>query len=296
MATDVREQIKTVEEIRNATTFSYSPVVMALKNQVRYSAQDADQHKFATFDVLTDSIRAEILTTEQTEKANIKGRTSTRVFNIYLAGAKAIVSYNNKYVNLQKQNDKVIRGYSQLFDRWALGGDRGNNGLLVSSDPNYITEESVELPAANNGDNWNQVEALSGIFTELIMRIDATTGDNEILVYTYGDQLSRLLASITKNNETVVRTLMEQKFTDKTVRFISVPKLVLPAALADQNGIVVVSQNLTTLEMCQAPTVKSNGQNDEDEYYWANYIVGSVQVSPDEEGAIIKQPLTFAAA
>lgn len=295
MATDIRDQIKTVEEIQRDTVFSYSPVIMAIKNKAEYSARDADQHKFAKFDVVKDSIRAEILTTEQTEKANIKGRSSTRVFNIYLAGAKAIVSFNNKNVDLQRQNDKVIRGYSQLFDRWGLGGDRGNNGLLVSSDPNYITEESIELPAAADGDNWNQVEALSGIFTDLIMRIDATTGDNEILVYTYGDQLQRLLASITKNNETVVRTLMEQKFTDKTVRFISVPKIVLPAELADQNGIVVVSQNLTTLEMCQAPAVKSNGQNDEDEYYWANYVVGSVQIAPDEEGAIIKQPLTFAA-
>ena len=34
--------------------------------------------------------------------------------------------------------------------------------------------------------------------------------------------------------------------------------------------------------------------NEEDEYYYANYVTGSVQVTPDLEGAIIKQPITFA--
>ena len=87
---------------------------------------------------------------------------------------------------------------------------------------------------------------------------------------------------------------MEDKFTNRTVRFVEVPSLVLPSSLASANGIVVVSQNSAVLEMCQEPDVRSNGTNDEDEYYWANYVVGSVQVSAEDEGGIIAQPLTFA--
>lgn len=293
MATDFREQVKTVEEYRDATTFLYTPVIMALKNINRYDAKDADMKKFNTFDVEKDSIKAEILTTEQTEKHAIKGKTSERVFNIYLGGAKAKVSFLNKNVNLQKSHDKVIRGYAQIFDRWALGGDRGNNGLLVSSDPNRITETSVQIPQAS-GTGWNQIKALGDVFTQLILDVDKYTGDRDLVVYYYGENLIKLLKSITESNETVVQKLMEDKFTNRTVRFVEIPSLVLPSSLASANGIVVVSQNSAVLEMCQEPDVRSNGTNDEDEYYWANYVVGSVQVSAEEEGGIIAQPLTFA--
>lgn len=293
MATDFREQVKTVEEFRDATSFLYTPVIMALKNVNRYDAKDADMKKFNTFDVEKDSIKAEILTTEQTEKHAIKGKTSERVFNIYLGGAKAKVSFLSKNVNLQKSHDKVIRGYSQIFDRWALGGDRGNNGLLVSSDPNRITETSVTIPAPT-GTGWNQIKALGDVFTQLILDVDKYTGDRDLVVYYYGESLIKLLKSITESNETVVQKLMEDKFTNRTVRFVEVPSLVLPSSLASANGIVVVSQNSAVLEMCQEPDVRSNGTNDEDEYYWANYVVGSVQVSAEDEGGIIAQPLTFA--
>lgn len=293
MATDFREQVKTVEEFRDATTFLYTPVAMALKNKIRYDAKDADVKKFTTFDVEKDSIKAEILTTEQTEKHAIKGKTSDRVFNIYLGGAKAIVSMLNKHVNLQKSHDKVIKGYLQIWDKWALGGDRGNNGLLVSSDPNRIALTSHEIPASS-GTGWNQIKDLGDVFTNLALQVDKYTGDRELVVYVYGEALITLLKSITESNETVVQKLMEEKFADKDVRFVLVPSLVLPASLASANGIVVVSQNSAVLEMCQEPDVRSNGTNDEDDYYWANYTVGSVQVSAEDEGGIIAQPITFA--
>jgi hypothetical protein len=295
MATDFREQVKTVEEFRDATTFLYTPVIMALKNKARYDAQDADVRKFATFDVEKDSIKAEILTTEQTEKHAIKGKTSDRVFNIYLGGAKAMVSFLNKHVNLQKSHDKVIREYLKIWDKWGLGGDRGNNGLLVSSDPNRITLSSHQIPAIpSGGTGWNQIKDLGDVFTNLALKVDQYTGDRELVVYVYGESLITLLKSITESNETVVQSLMEQKFSDKDVRFVLVPSMVLPASLASANGIVVVSQNSTVLEMCQEPDVRSNGTNDEDDYYWANYTVGSVQVSAEDEGGIIAQPITFA--
>ena len=135
---------------------------------------------------------------------------------------------------------------------------------------------------------------MGDVFTKLILDVDKYTGDRDLVVYYYGESLITLLKSITESNETVVQKLMEDKFTNREVRFVEVPSLVLPASLASSNGIVVVSQNSAVLEMCQEPDVRSNGTNDEDEYYWANYVVGSVQVSAEDEGGIIAQPLTFA--
>lgn len=299
MATDFREPVKTVEEIRESTVFSYSPVIMAIKNKRKYDPKEADQRKFQQFDVEKDSIRAEILTAEQTERAHIKGSIGEHIFNVYLAGAKAVISFYNKFTNQVRANNKVIREYLRIFDRWGLGGNRGNNGLLVSTDPNYVTNESVEIPAvpaAANGDVWNQVQALNNVFTSLLLQVDATTADNDLLVYVYGDKLNTLMASITKEGQAVVGRLMEEKFAGKTVTFIKIPKAVMPTSMADDNGIVVVSNNLSVLEYAQEPTVKSSGENDENEYYWYNYVLGSVQVTPEELGAIIKQPLAFVAA
>ena len=148
MTTDIREPVKTVDEIRQGTTFAYNPVIMAIKNKKKYDAATADMSKVKTFDIVKDSIRAELLTKEQTQMAHIKGKVSERIFNLYVAGAKATVSFYNKYYNQQKANDKVVREYLRLFDTWGLGGDRGNNGLLVSTDENYITNDNVEIPAA----------------------------------------------------------------------------------------------------------------------------------------------------
>lgn len=293
MATDVREQIRTVEEIREKTTMLYAPVIMAIKNKVKYSAKDADVRKYQSFDVDKDSVKAEILTTEQTEKSHIKGATSEHVFNIYLAGAKAMISFRNKYANLQKSNDKVIKIYSQLFDTWGLGGDRGNNGLLISTDKNFVTNSSKQISAIAD-DGWNQIKELSDIFTSLLLQLDSLTADNELIVYTYGDKLASLMASVNKDTDTVVKKLIMDKFEGKSVTFIHIPSKVMPKSMANDNGIVILSQNATALEYCQEPTVKNNGTNDEDEYYWANYELGSVQVSCEEEGGVIKQPLTFA--
>ena len=98
------------------------------------------------------------------------------------------------------------------------------------------------------------------------------------------------LGSITQDNETTVRDILKKAYPE--AMFIEIPSLAIKAE--DGNGFVVVSDDATTLHMTTEPTIKKQGTNEEDEYYYANYVTGSVQVTPDLDGAVIKQPVSFA--
>lgn len=116
------------------------------------------------------------------------------------------------------------------------------------------------------------------------------TSSSDVKIFVYGNDLIKFLGSITQDNETTVRDILKKAYPE--AMFIEIPSLALNPD--DGNGFVVVSDDATTLHMTTEPTIKKQGENEENEYYYANYVTGSLQVTPDLEGAIIKQPITFA--
>lgn len=294
MPSDVREQLKTIEEYKEGMTFTYNPIVNKITTKNKYDAKSVDVAKFTQIDIEKDSVRAELLTTEQTEKAAIKGKTSQRSFNVAVAGATMTLSFRSKNASMQGFHNKVMREYSKLFDTWGIGGQFGNNGLIISSDPNYVTNTSVEIPVPGTSD-FDDVSAMSDLMTTLKLQVDANTASKNLLVYLYGSDLITKWNKITRENETVVSKLMKEKFADRTVEFVEIPSVVLPASVTG-NGFVIVCADVASMDYCQIPDIESQGSNEEKQYFWANYIIGSLQINPEEYAGIIKQPVTFAAA
>ena len=292
MGTDIREPIKTIEEYKDGMAFTYNPIVNKITTKNKYDAKSVDVAKFTKIDIEKDSVRAEILTTEQTEKAAIKGKTSQRSFNVAVAGAKMISSFRNKNVSLQSFHNKVMREYSKLFDTWGIGGKFGNNGLIISSDENFVTNSSVEIPVPGTSD-FDDVSKLSDLMTTLKLQVDANTASRSLTIFLYGSSLITKWNKITRENETVVSALMKEKFADRTVEFVEIPSVVLPSTVTG-NGFVVVCNDVASMDYCQIPDIENQGTNDEEGYYWANYIIGSLQINAEEYAGIIKQPVTFA--
>ena len=289
MATDMRTGILEKEEYLNNARIMYAPVILALQNKEFHNV-DVSKAKFKEINVDSDSIVAEILTKEATEKAHIKARGMEKSFNIFVKGAKFIKSLaDGAVVDLQKVHNKVLREYMILFEKDALHGDGGNNGLLTSNDPFYKTEANHEIPASE-GNGFNRVQDLNGLMNDLKLKVANATSSSDVKIFVYGDALIRFLGSITQDNETTVRDILKKAYPE--AMFIEIPSLAIKPE--DGNGFVVVSDDATTLHLTTEPTIKKQGENEEDEYYYANYITGSVQVTPDLEGAIIKQPVTFA--
>lgn len=290
MTTDVRQGILTKEEYLSEARLMYTPVILALQNREAHSV-DFSNVKFKDINVEQESIVAEILTKEATEKAHIKARGIEKSFNIYLKGAKITQSLNDKQINLQKVHNRVIRDYSIIWDSMGLHGENGNNGLLASTDEYYVTNDNHEIPAAGaDGDDFAQVQDVNNLILKLKQQVSDTTSSQDVKIFVYGNDLLTFMGKITKNNETSVREILQKAF--PAAMFIEVPSIALKAG--DGNGFVVVSDDATTLHYTTEPTIKNQGENSEDNYYYANYVLGSVQVTPDLDGAIIKQPVTFA--
>lgn len=296
MATDARTGILEKEEYLNNARIMYSPVILALQNR-EFHDVDVSKAKFKELNVDSDSIVAEILTKEATEKAHIKAHGIDKEFNIFVKGAKFIKSMaDGAIVNLQKVHNQVLREYMVTFDKDGLHGDGGNNGLLSSSDPFYISNVSHEIPAVAEATEsspavtaFDRVLDLNNLMLTLKEQVRANTASSDIKIFVYGNDLIKFLGSITQDNETPVSEILQKTW--KEAMFIEVPAAALNAG--DGNGFVVVSDDATTLHLTTEPTIKRQGVNEEDEYYYANYVTGSLQVTPDLMGAVIKQPITF---
>lgn len=288
MATDVRAGILTKEEYLDNAQVMYSPVILALTN-TEFHNFDYSQVKFKEVNVDKDSIVAQILTKEATEKAHIKARGMEKSFNVFAKGAKFIKSLREPSAipNLQKVHNKVLREYMIMFDKDGLHGDGGNNGLLSSADPFYITKNSHQVSGQTD---FAKVQDLNSVMNDLKLQVSETTSSSDVIVYVYGKDLISYMATITQDNETAVRDILKKTYPE--AMFVEVP--LIATEQADGNGFVVVSRDATTLHLTTEPTIYNQGENAEDEYYYANYMTGSLQVTPDLEGAVIKQPITFA--
>lgn len=289
MATDLRTGILEKEEYLNNARIMYSPVILALQNKEFHNV-DISKVKFKEYNVEDDSIVAEVLTKEATEKAHIKARGVEKTFNIFVKGAKFIKSLaDGAVVDLQKIHNRVLRDYMIIFDKDGLHGDGGNNGLLKSNDPYYVTNKNHEIPAVD-GNGFNRVQDINALMNTLKLQVGEKTSSSDVKIFVYGADLIKFLGSITQDNETTVRDILKKAYPE--AMFIEIPSLALNSD--DGNGFVVVSDDATTLHLTTEPTIKKQGENEENEYYYANYVTGSLQVTPDLEGAIIKQPIIFA--
>ena len=289
MATDIRTGILEKEEYLNKARIMYTPVILALQNK-EFHSFDYGKAKLKSINIDEDSVVAEILTKEATEKAHIKARGSEKTFNIFAKGAKIIKSLADGAVaDLQKIHNRVLRDYMIIFDKDGLHGDGGNNGLLSSNDPDYVTKDNHEIPASQ-GTGFNRVQSLIEVINSAKADVGRYTSSSDVKIFVYGDDLIKFMGSITEDNETSVRELAQKTYPE--AMFIDIPSLALTAE--DGNGFVVVSDDATTLHMTTEPTISNQGENPEDNYYYAHYVTGSLQVSPDLKGAVIKQPLTFA--
>lgn len=291
MANDLRTDILTKEEYLAGASLSYSPVILSLSNKVSH-AVNLDQVKFKSIDVEKDSIVAFPLTKEATEKQHIKAGDTSKVFNIYVKGAKYIQSLRAGVSALPKLHNRVLLQYSKIFDMDGMSGDGKNNGLITSSDENYTTNTSKEIKKVASGVTaFDRVQSLVELVGTLQTQVDDSHMSQQIKIYYYGSDLVSFLGSITEDNETPVIELCQKAWVG--VQWIKIPSAVLPTGAGE--GLLVVADDLVTLHYCQEPTIENDGTNDEDNYYFANYITGSLMVDVEEKDGIIKQPITFEA-
>lgn len=292
MTSDIRG-LRTKEEYIEGSSISYIPSILAIPNKSLF-ALDVNKINFKEFKIEKDSVNPSFLTPEMTEIAVAKASSQIHSFIPYGKGIKFRKDQlQNSGLNVQGMHNDIIRELSIQFDRLALTGDGTNNGLITSTDSNYITQTSAEIPAIS-GDGFNRILKAREIAVDLNLKVNDLTASSSLTIYFYGEALIKFLGQITANQETDVRSHIQRAFAGKSVNFVEISALALPSSLALGNGIVVVSNDLTELQHAGLPDLTAQGVNDEDDYYWARYFFGSSQIRPTRSGAVIKQPITFA--
>lgn len=293
MTSDIRG-LRTKEEYIESASISYIPSILAIPNKILHPV-DLNKITFKEFNIEKDSINPTLLTREMTEIAVAKAIQKTFSFTPYAKGIKFRKdNLQNGSLNLQPMHDDIIRELSIQWDRLAMvGGEGGNNGLIVSSDSNVLTPSSAEIPVVS-GDGFNQIQKAKEIAVNLNLLVNDNTASSNLTVYFYGSALLAFLGKITANQETDVRSHIQNAFAGKNVNFVDISALALPSSLSLGNGIIVVSNELTELQHAGLPSLVRQGFDEEDEYYWSRYYFGSTQVRPRTKGAVIKQAITFA--
>ena len=289
MASDFREPLKTLEEYKNVLIFTRTSLFAPIATRNIINPGEVDVSKFIKLDIEKDTIRAEKLNPEQTEKARLATESRTRSFNPYLKGAKMIKSWYSRG-SLEAMSNKVMFEYSKMWDIQTFVGEDGNNGLFTSTDTDYVTNSAATIPVSS-GTGFNRVQALVGVFADLKTQVGSETASNNLVIYLQGTDLLALWNGITENNETPVSQIVRQMFGGAAI-FVEVPAALAPGITG--NHVIVVSNDVASIDSAGAPDISGVGQNGENEYDWANYIIGSSQVNPEEHGGIINQPLTFA--
>lgn len=291
MATDLRTGLLTKEEYMAKANLSYAPVILSLSNKVKHEVS-LDMVKFKSLDVEKDSIVALPLTKEATEKAHIKAGEKTKEYKIYVKGAKYIQSLRSGVSAIPTMHNRVLMEYAKTFDKDGMSGDKHNNGLITSNDENYTSNAQHTIPATGASvTDFDRVKDLLALIATLQAQVDGSHMSQQLIMFYYGDELVKFLGSITQDNETPVIELCKKAW--EGVRWIKIPSAVLPDGSG--NGLLVVADDLVTLHYCQVPEIENDGTNEEDNYYFANYITGSLMVDVTEKDGIIKQPVAFAA-
>jgi hypothetical protein len=292
MTTDIRTGIITKENYMESAVISYVPNILALP-KLRQFDFTADKIVTKDYTVENDSVVPTFANSEMTEINAAKVSGASHSFNAY---AKVLTLRKNLLknpdINVQNFHNQILRQLSIQFDKSAFGGEGGNNGLIISSDPNVFTPDSAEIPAVS-GNGFNQIQAIKAVATNLNLLVNTYTASDNLSVFIYGSSLLSFLGKITEGQENDVLFHIRQAFKNKTVNFIELSSLSLPSSLTT-NGIIVASNDLVEVEHCGLPIIARQGVNDEADYYFANYRLGSVQVRPEVKGAVIKQAITFA--
>ena len=292
MTTDIRTGQITKENFMESAVISYIPNILALP-KLRQFDFTADKIVSKEYSVENDSVIPSFATSEMTEINAAKVSGSSHSFNAYaklLNLRKDLL--RNPNINVQTFHNQILRQLSIQFDKSAFGGEGGNNGLIVSSDANVHVPSSAEIPVVS-GNGFNQIQKIKEVATNLNLLVNTYTASNNLSVFFYGAALLAFLGKITEGQENDVLFHIRQAFKNKNVNFVELSSLSLPSSITT-NGIIVASNDLVEVEHCGLPIIEAQGVNEEKNYYYANYRLGSVQIKPEVKGSIIRQAITFA--
>lgn len=281
--------LRTVEQFMSDYTPTYQPIYpIFLAGKSQQYAAEVGKMDFRRVDAVGD-IRARHLTPKDTEIKQVSVMEGKKSFKKYFLANQFRQSNLQDRQGAEEIVARVLDEHQIQADELLLLGDGTagnnvlNNGLFWSGDSNYVLESSTEIVAG------------TGRLTDLHTKIVATCADADAVagrkvVFLYGNILP-YFDSLYSETQIAFKAALAQVL-GPNYSFVKIPAACTPAS---SNGWIVANMDQTKLHYTVLPELMAQGVNEENMYYWFNFMMGSMMLEVLAAGGIIRQPSTLGA-
>ncbi len=282
-----RIELRTIQEFMQDYVPVYTPIYPLLMGKSQSYAEEVGRIDFKRATTVGD-IRNHHITPKSNEIHQIMVNEGTKSFKKYFLASQfvqSLIQNNSQTEDVLKQ---VLDAHMLHMDELTLFGegtstltDVINNGLFWSNDPNYVLETVVDV----EGSGVDPLVSLHKLVMASSRKADTVAGKKVVIFYgtdmvtyfdtifaTYQQPFKKVLAETLGTNYSLMK---------------------MPPSLDTQSetGFLIVNLDQVKFHYTSLPTLKAQGINEEKQYSWFNFLMGSTMTECLALNAIIHQPL-----
>lgn len=283
--------VKTVDQFMSGYKPIYNPLYGAFLGKSQQYAIEAGKQDFRRIEAVGD-IRAHHITPKDTVVQQISAKESTKEFKKYFFKNQYQLSHYQAKDGTDDVVAQVLDEHQRHQDDLFLLGEGTsasnmvNNGLYWSNDPNYVLETSYEVQKDSDG---NYLSDLHNKVVENAGKAELAAGKKLIIFYgtTILPQFNSLYASSQKAFRASLGEVLGGDF--------SLAKMPADCTPSAANGWIIANLDQTKLHYTVLPGLEKNGSNEENSYYWWNFLMGSMMLEVLALNGVVRQPATLEA-
>lgn len=233
-------------------------------------------------------IRNHHINPKDTNIHQITSKISSKVFKKYFLGSQYIESNLQDHEGAPEIVAQVLDEHNKHQDDLLFLGEGTsastmvNNGLFWSNDPNYDLKSSSALAAGSDVHLTSMYNAI------MATALEANKVSGRKLLLVYGATATAKLGGLFASAPVPFQGVLSQALPGWDV-------VVVPSDIAiSGDGWIAVNLDQIQVHYSVVPQLKSQGVNEEKNYTWHNFLMGSMMVEVKSPDGIIRQPVTFA--
>lgn len=278
--------LREVEQFMADYTPIYTPTYpLFLAGKSAQYAREVGKLDFRRVEAVGD-IRAKHITPKDTEIKQFAVIEGKKTFKKYFLANQFTISNFQDRQGVEEVVAQVLDEHQlQMDEMFLLGegttvGTQLNNGLYLSSDPNYTLETGVTIASDST-----QLYDFHAKVVTTARKANQVAGRK--VIFFYGDVLP-LANSV---YETAVKgwKVALQEVLGSNYSFVELPEAATPSGAS---GWIVANLDQSKLHYTELPQLMAQGQNDEKMYLWFNFLMGSMMLEVLAKDAVIRQPAT----
>ena len=280
--------LKTVEQFMSDYVPVYAPMYPLLMGKSRSYSEQVGKLDFKRVEAVGD-IRAKHILPKDTEMHQIAVKDGTKSFKKYFLANQYVVSTLQDQEGTDSVVAQVLDEHQKHMDEIVLLGEGTsagtvvNNGLYWSGDANYVLESSAEIASASS-----YLPDFHSKVIQTATKADRVAGRK--LIMFYGTSLLPLFDGVYASSSVPFKSVLGQVLGGN----YTLAKLPADITPSSANGWICINLDQVMLHYTTLPALKKNGTNEEKEYNWFNFLMGSAMVEVLASGGIIRQPVTLA--